>query len=76
MDLVKDTMNDQQHHVWCNFQRGPAETCRQCIELKAKYPEIEGDAAGEGLAEKYFPATISLRSKKESGNYVVGGNQH
>lgn len=57
-------MNEQQHHIWCNFRRGPAEKCKQCIGLKAAYPEIEGDD-GEELVQKYFPNVISRKLKTE-----------
>ena len=63
-------MNEQQHHIWCNFQRGPAEKCKQCIGLKAAYPEIEGDVNGEELVRKYFPDVISRKLPTEKRKKV------
>ena len=54
-----------QHHIWCNYQSGPAESCKQCKGLKASYPEISEDTAGIKLAEKYFPNAVILTDTKE-----------
>lgn len=45
----------EEHHIWCNKQQGPVDTCKQCARLFEQYPIVEGDKDGKQLASIYFP---------------------
>lgn len=52
-----------EHHIWCNWQDTPAETCSLCARLREKYPQLAEDSDGSLLAKKYFPKAIILKSR-------------
>ena len=62
-----------EHHIWCNLQQGPSDTCKQCIRLFEIYPQIEGDTDGSELASLHFPNAIPL-TKKEHAHDVFHSN--
>jgi hypothetical protein len=48
-----------QHHIWCNIQSGPVESCRMCSSaegLHALYPQ--GQISGVELMSKHFPGNV------------------
>jgi len=47
-------INNNQHHIWCNYQCGPVKDCKQCQDLFERFP-IE---TNEDLESKYFPDSI------------------
>lgn len=47
----------EQHHVWCNYQSGEVDKCRQCADLKKRFPM--GDLSEAELREKHFPDAIA-----------------
>lgn len=46
------------HHIWCNYFMRPAEGCKMCEGLRAKYPE---DCSSDELIAKHFPEAISRK---------------
>jgi len=54
------------HHIWCNLRQGLSQTCKQCVRLFEKYPQIEGDDDGMELTKLHFPnAYHTIHKEKE-----------
>lgn len=54
----------ENHHIWCNYLKGPRDQCKFCQRLSERYPEKADDPLGIDLMKEHFPNNV-IRSTDE-----------
>lgn len=49
---MTNEIEEESHHIFCNYQRGSVSECKQCKSLRERFPK---EMSGEEIIERYFP---------------------